>query len=719
MKKLIIYRYLFFLICCMHIAVFKLIAQSYLRPENNIWLTNGEGIDFNSGSPQPALSSWQRANCASVSDTQGNLLFYTDGNIVWNRNNDVMQHGWEINDNGNMAPNTSYLDPVFGSSSYNFDGVVIVPVPGSSHKYYIFACPFLWTQNGPGYTGTWTGHLFSTIVDMELNNGLGDVDINHRGLLLADSMAGNLHAVVGEDCNFWLLGYGANGSYKAFNITSEGADPVPIVSTLTPPLSPYLNEFTLSPDRRKAAMAYGSEVQITDFDPVTGLFSNDVLIGGQQSYYVAFSSNSQLVYLSGLVGLRQYDLNDLTIPFTLLTINNITAYEYDGPLRLAPDGVLYLSHVTSLPIGPGMVGAHIQQPDVFGVGCQMGLIQNISLPLLEGNWGVDYAFPNEVPVLTYDTTSTVREVPLCFNQPVRLYPDDTLGTDYHWMVNTVGPTYVRKADDEASTLLATSPGTYAVQYFSSNPCTFHQDTFIVKGISYSLYLGPDQMSCDGTPVPLEVGVPGATYLWPDGSTASQYLADTSGNHWVAVSKDGCTASDSIGILVINIQQDLKNDTTLCYEDAGSFITLTANLSPGATVLWSTGSTAPAIQASDSGLYWVQVNNKECVGTDSVYLHRQYCDCPLMFPTAFTPNGDGVNDQFKPALAPACAVAEFKMQVYNRWGQLLFVSYRADEGWDGTYNGRAADLGTYYYQLQMKTGIRERETTKQGDFVLIR
>src|SRR5690606_35376966 len=110
---------------------------------------------------------------------------------------------------------------------------------------------------------------------------------------------------------------------------------------------------TLSPDRRKAAMAYGSEVQITDFDPVTGLFSNDVLIGGQQSYYVAFSSNSQLVYLSGLVGLRQYDLNDLTIPFTLLTINNITAYEYDGPLRLAPDGVLYLSHVTSLPIGPG------------------------------------------------------------------------------------------------------------------------------------------------------------------------------------------------------------------------------------------------------------------------------------------------------------------------------------------------------------------------------
>lgn len=699
-------------------------GQSYQRPENNIWLNKAEGLDFNSGSPQATISSWQgfahAHGSASVCDAQGNLLFYSDGNIVWDKNNDVMLNGWDINNNGSMVPNTFYIEPTFGSSSYNFDGVVIIPMPGSSHKYYIFSVPSLLTENSFGiYTDTWDGKLFGSIVDMELNSGLGGVDPEFRGVQIADELAGNLHSVTGENCNTWLLGFGSNGSYKAFNITSDGVNTEPVVSTLTPPLSQQVSEFTLSPDRRKAAMAYNIEVQVSDFDPATGQFSNDILIGGQETRYVAFAPNSHYIYFSGLIGLRQYDLNDLSTPFTLLTFNNLTDYEYNAPLRLAPDGKIYLSYYTAIPGGSESVGAHIQQPDVFGTGCQMELIQGVSLPLLENDWVVDYVFPNEIPVVIYDTTSTVKEVPLCFNQPTRLFPEDTMGSDYHWMVNTIGTTYIRHGDDTTRTLMATAPGTYAVQYYSSDPCTFHQDTFIVKGVSFSLYLGPDRMSCDGSPIELEAGVPGGTCLWPDGSTGNSYEAAASGTHWVAVSKGGCTATDSINISIIDIAQDLGEDTTLCYENAGAHITLTANLSPGATALWSTGSTEAAIQVSDSGLYWVQVSNKECMGTDSIYLQRQYCTCPMMFPTAFSPNGDGVNDEYLPALSPACPVAEFKMQVYNRWGQLLFISYEADKGWDGTYNGQAADVGTYFYQLQMKTGISQVATIKQGDFVLIR
>src|SRR5690606_4920292 len=272
-------------------------AQSYLQQQNSHWLTSGEGIRFVNNLPQSVSSSWQGLSlsqgCASISDEEGNLLFYSDGNVVWDKNNDVMLNGWDINNNNNLAPNSFYIDPTFSISSYNFDGVVIMPLPGSSHKYLLFASPFLWTANGLGYMQVWTGQLFCTVIDMELNNGLGAVDSNHRGELFAESMAGNLHAVVGNDCNYWLLGYSSTGSYRAYEVTEEGPNPTPVVSTLSPPTSPNLSELNLSPDRRKVAMAMGNEIQVCDFDPATGIFSNDVLLGGQESRYVAFSPNSQ------------------------------------------------------------------------------------------------------------------------------------------------------------------------------------------------------------------------------------------------------------------------------------------------------------------------------------------------------------------------------------------------------------------------------------------
>jgi len=92
---------------------------------------------------------------------------------------------------------------------------------------------------------------------------------------------------------------------------------------------------------------------------------------------------------------------------------------------------------------------------------------------------------------------------------------------------------------------------------------------------------------------------------------------------------------------------------------------------------------------------------------------------MVIPNAFTPNGDGLNDLFKLALSLACPVSEYKLQIYNRWGQMLFVSYRLEDGWDGTINGQPADVGSYYYQLSVKTGLRQNVIVEHGDFVLIR
>src|SRR5690606_9591920 len=97
-------------------AVYRSDAQgSFQRKENNVWLNYWEGIDFNSGQPQHRPSSWHGyglwKGSASICAPDGSLLFYSDGTIIWDRNNDVIQNGWDINNNGNMPPNSFYIDP--------------------------------------------------------------------------------------------------------------------------------------------------------------------------------------------------------------------------------------------------------------------------------------------------------------------------------------------------------------------------------------------------------------------------------------------------------------------------------------------------------------------------------------------------------------------------------------------------------------------------------
>lgn len=709
-------------------------AQSYLRKENNIWVGpsdywtsggQGLGVDFGGGSPQSFFTAWQVGSpgtinllnggdhcaTASVCDREGNLLFYTDGTIVWSRNHMVMQNGFDINNNGNMAPNTYYVEPVFGASTFNRDGVLIIPVPGSSHKYYIFSSPYLYLSTFP-LIQQWEGRIYCTVVDMEMANGLGAVDPAFRGIKIAEAEAGNLHAVTGEDCNYWLLAYHSSGSYHAFNITATGIDTIPVVSTLSPLLSPNIFELNVSPNRRKVALAAGNEVQVCDFDPATGIFSNDQFIGGQQSRFVAFSPNSNLLYTSGIVGLRQFDLTSMT--FTLLSTNSMTGFEFDSPLKLAPDNKGYYSYHSIVNGNLSISAASIQQPDVVGTACQVGVLAT-PLPLLAESF---QQLPNEVPILVYDTISSVKEVALCFGRPALLDPGVT-GTDYHWMANTVGMTYVREGTDTTSTLMATLSGKYAVQYYTAHPCLLHRDTFIVKPVYFPLYLGEDISSCNNTPVKLDAAVPGATYLWSDGSTGVSIQAKKTDRYWVEVTQSGCSAADTIDVVVTNLAQDLGADIILCLEGGDPPAVLKALAPPGAGIRWSTGSTDEQIVVSDTGTYWVTVSQGGCEGVDSIHLDRQYCDCPILFPNAFSPNGDGKNDVFLPAFTESCPISSFKMQIYNQWGTMIFVSYKPDQGWDGYYNGQAADLGTYMYRVEMKLGLKEKVIAKSGDLLLLR
>lgn len=113
----------------------------------------------------------------------------------------------------------------------------------------------------------------------------------------------------------------------------------------------------------------------------------------------------------------------------------------------------------------------------------------------------------------------------------------------------------------------------------------------------------------------------------------------------------------------------------------------------------TGTTEEGCRHQDTIVIWV-------VAFDHVFV-----------PNAFSPNGDGVNDLLIPRIVGYSNINTFR--IYNRYGQTVFNSSNSNyPGWDGTYNGLQADMGTYFWVIQL-TAADGKKITRKGDVTLIR
>jgi len=90
--------------------------------------------------------------------------------------------------------------------------------------------------------------------------------------------------------------------------------------------------------------------------------------------------------------------------------------------------------------------------------------------------------------------------------------------------------------------------------------------------------------------------------------------------------------------------------------------------------------------------------------------------PYFIPNAFTPNGDGLNDEFKIEGLKHQKLVQFS--IYNRYGQEVFSTHNIDQGWDGRYLGQPCDMDVYYYVIELAKPNAENEVIK-GDVSLIR
>lgn len=132
--------------------------------------------------------------------------------------------------------------------------------------------------------------------------------------------------------------------------------------------------------------------------------------------------------------------------------------------------------------------------------------------------------------------------------------------------------------------------------------------------------------------------------------------------------------------------------------------------------WQDGSTNTEFLATEAGNYALHASNI-CGSLDDT-VSTVVCNTRCMnFPNAFTPNGDGKNDNFKPG--SFCPITKYDVIIYNRFGQKMFESKDPKQGWDGKVNGRKADEGTYIYYCVYDDFMLKRELMLKGSVTLMK
>ena len=209
------------------------------------------------------------------------------------------------------------------------------------------------------------------------------------------------------------------------------------------------------------------------------------------------------------------------------------------------------------------------------------------------------------------------------------------------------------------------------------------------------------------------------YSWntapPQSSASATGLSG--GTYEVTVTDSGgCTISENVTILQpLGPTVDLGNDTVVCnnrefYLDADP-----SGLYADATFAWSTLEETAQILVETSGVYHVTIENECGNARDSIYIEIHEQSSNLFVPNAFTPNKDGLNDEFAPVVTN---VEGYHLAIFDRWGKMVFESRNPALGWDGTWNGRPVPEGIFAYTIRARDCYGELGT-RGGSVTLLR
>jgi len=249
--------------------------------------------------------------------------------------------------------------------------------------------------------------------------------------------------------------------------------------------------------------------------------------------------------------------------------------------------------------------------------------------------------------------------------------------------------------------VADTTGTYWVTAVNPEGCERSDTVSILIMDNPVISLSADGSACEGQPVALTATVTSDTTIagigWSTGEAGNEITVTTSGTYEaIAVDVTGCTGTADVTPQFLPAPvPDLPLDTVLCLEEDGP-IWIDAS-QPDVAYAWSDGSTGPGILLAQEGSYTLTLTllSNGCQDSASISLVDFCQQDSVYFPTAFTPDGDLVNDRFG---GYAESVTNYELVVFNRWGAEVFRSVALEERWNGRLeNGELAPGGLYGFR----------------------
>ncbi len=411
----------------------------------NWYFGYGAGMEFNlSNGTIDILNDGQLSTnegCSAISDRFGNLLFYSDGSTVWNRNHEIMLNG----------------SGLFGDAS-STQSAIIVPKPDDEDIYYIFTVDNALDGLNKGFN--------YSIINMSLDGGLGSVTGKNINLLPICSE--KISAVL-KDCinkSIWVITFASStgnspffNSFHAFEVNNSGVNTNSVVSTFGISINDIRGYLKLSPDGKKLANANSQNgLYLYDFDVDSGVVSNQIPLNistsSNKPYGIEFSPNSQLLYVHSSNDyfnqqepfenndpanhrstLSQFDLSQANIQSTEVTLDDRSLYR--GGLQLGPDGRIYRALSATYLNGLPYLGV-INNPNNLGLACDyqhnaINLAPNTSSQGLPPF--IQSIFNTQIDIIQNGVSTT--NLDLCGGETYTLNADDIPGAVYTWTNNGI------------------------------------------------------------------------------------------------------------------------------------------------------------------------------------------------------------------------------------------------------------------------------------------
>lgn len=607
------------------------------QTSNQWYFGEQAGIEFTNGPIAILDGNNQNApeGCATISDINGDLLFYTNGFTVWNREHEVMANGDTI-----------------GGDLLSAQNALIMPFGDDQTMYYIFTTEQVYGDDS--YS------LRYSIVDMKGDTAMGKVVV--KNIRLMDNSTERITGSGFTGNDLILAHEFGNNTFRAFQTSAAGLSGA--IFSPSGEIHDFMNELSatgymkIAANLNQVAVNIPGTNQIEIFDFAQGALTNPRLIdtGESDLYGMEFSPSGLRLYLTtsnGSSKLIQYDLDSLNSadPSTDIEATKFDAYAQGadyGALQLGPDGTIYMAVDNSGTIGT------ISAPD----GDDAGAAFNASGFDLSGRTS-RLGLPNFAQNQTPPSTEPSMNITLgCAGQPTTF---SAVGRDpnnqienYLWIFGDGSSAAIQD-----TTHTYANPGTYNVQLVLSNRCdvdTTLTQTITINNIPESPTVPTDTALCD-QPIVLTawpVDNPDFNYYWSTGETSREITVNNPAIIDVAIinTVTGCS-SDTLQVFLADARPaiDLGPDVNLCQNDPT--VTFDAQV-VRATYAWSIDGVVLGtnrtfdVDTTTAGVfeYTVEVTNSfGCIGRDTVQVTIQEAPNITVVPTSTTGcgNDDGSID----------------------------------------------------------------------------